>query len=80
MRLQEMFHQEKLPCELQPTLRTGIVVIQLEVGQQHTLPLEGKLAEVTSEGGLGPGPDTTVDFFLMFFVDVIIQTVPEVEL
>ena len=77
MRLQEMFLQENLPCELQPTLRTGKVVIHLEVRQQQCFPLHGTLAEVTSEG---PGPDTRVDFFLMFFVDVVTQTIRVVEL
>ena len=73
--------QENFSCELQLTLRAGIVVRLRAVSRQRALPLEELLAAMTREEGLGPGPDTTVGFyFLMFFVDVITQTVREVEL
>ena len=79
MRLQEMFLQGNFPRELQLTLRAGIVVVSLEVSQQRALPLEGTLAELATGDGLGPGAGTTDGFFLMFFVDVITQTVRVVE-
>ena len=81
MRLEEMGLQENFSCELQLTLRAGIVVRLRAVSRQRALPLEELLAAMTREEGLGPGPDTTVGFFfLMFSIDVITQTVGVVEL
>ena len=54
-----MFSQEHFPCELQPTLRAGMVVVFLEVSQQRGLPLEGELTKLT-------GLDSRVGFMLMF--------------
>ena len=49
------------------------------MSRQRALPLEEFLTARTTEG-LGPGPEATDDFFLVFLVDVIIQTVAIIEL
>ena len=77
MRLEEVVLQENFSCELQLTLRAGIVVRHGAMSRQRALPLEEFL---TATEGLGPGPDATDDFFLVFLVDVITQTVRVVEL
>ena len=80
MRLEEMVLQENFTCELQLTLRAGIVVRPGAMSRQRTLPLEECLTARTREGK-GPGPDATGDFFfLVFLVGVITQTVRVVEL